>query len=267
MIRPTKHPKSGVYRVRLAVPAHLRETCGTIYGRRAELIENLKTKDPAEAKRRAPDAERRLRNMLHTAEAAHDGMVRPLTDKQAAALAGEWYHQQVAVHSDQPGPVIQWEAERSSLWDQVVRDKNDPATLVEVSLTVNDLRDATALLAAHGLPTDAASVAKVGRAVFDAKMLRAELMERRAKGDWSPDPNRERFPAAQEAVTQVPTEGPPAGITLRSILAKLSGLGIVTSNARSGLHAVSRSSKCVVVSAPLLHFLVLVGCGIAVLVR
>jgi hypothetical protein len=46
MIRPTKHPKSGVYRLRLAVPAPLRGITALLCGRHAELIENLQTKDP-----------------------------------------------------------------------------------------------------------------------------------------------------------------------------------------------------------------------------
>ena len=45
MIRPTKHPKSGTYVLRLAIPADLGETCKRLYGVRAELRENLGTKD------------------------------------------------------------------------------------------------------------------------------------------------------------------------------------------------------------------------------
>ena len=73
MMRPTKHPRSGTYRLRLAIPAHLRETTERLYGRRAELIENLETKDWREAKQRAPEADARLRAKLASAEAALRG--------------------------------------------------------------------------------------------------------------------------------------------------------------------------------------------------
>ena len=46
MMSPTKHPRSGTYRLRLAIPTHLRDTTQRLCGCRAELIENLKTKDP-----------------------------------------------------------------------------------------------------------------------------------------------------------------------------------------------------------------------------
>lgn len=88
MMRPTKHPRSGTYRLRLAIPEHLRDTTQCLYGCRAELIENLHTKDPREAKQRAPDADARLRAKLAAAEAALRGDKASLTDRQVAALAG-----------------------------------------------------------------------------------------------------------------------------------------------------------------------------------
>jgi len=78
-IRPTKH-RSGTYRLRLAIPAPLRATTLRLFGCRAELIENLGTKDPREAKQRAPAAEARLRSRLDAAEAAHRGENASLSD-------------------------------------------------------------------------------------------------------------------------------------------------------------------------------------------
>lgn len=96
MIRPTKHPKSGVYRLRLAIPLHLRDTTARLCDKRTELIESLRTKDPAEAKRRAPEAERRLRNLLDAASAHHSGATAVLTDRQVATLAGTYYRDALA---------------------------------------------------------------------------------------------------------------------------------------------------------------------------
>lgn len=47
MSRPTKHPKSGVYQFRRAVPDRLRPLLG-----KTEVKRSLGTKDPQEAKRR-----------------------------------------------------------------------------------------------------------------------------------------------------------------------------------------------------------------------
>lgn len=65
MVRPTKHPKSSVYRVRRAVPADLREVVG-----KRELIASLRTKDPAELPEGAADRERRA---LEIASQSLDG--------------------------------------------------------------------------------------------------------------------------------------------------------------------------------------------------
>ena len=66
MTMPTKYPKTGIYRLRVA---DLRETTGRLYGQRRELLENLGTKDPREAKSRAGAALARLHARLEAARA------------------------------------------------------------------------------------------------------------------------------------------------------------------------------------------------------
>ncbi len=88
MAAPTKYPTSGTYRVRLAVPAHLRETTGRLFGRRAELIENLKTKDAKRARSLADAATGRLRAQLEEAERALRGQAAELTERDVQSLAG-----------------------------------------------------------------------------------------------------------------------------------------------------------------------------------
>ena len=51
MTRPTKHPKTGIYRVRKAVPESLRPFVG-----RREVTVNLRTREPREAAAKAPAA-------------------------------------------------------------------------------------------------------------------------------------------------------------------------------------------------------------------
>ena len=61
MVRPTKHPRIGIYHVRLAVPPPRRETAKGLFGAGWELAENLGTKDPSRAKDAAPAAVERLK--------------------------------------------------------------------------------------------------------------------------------------------------------------------------------------------------------------
>ncbi len=56
MTSPTKHHKTGTYRLRLTIAKELRPTALRLFGIRTELIANLEIKDPREAKRRQPDA-------------------------------------------------------------------------------------------------------------------------------------------------------------------------------------------------------------------
>ena len=54
MTRPSRHPKSGVFRIRKVIPEPLRDAAQRLYGVRAEFIETLATKNEAEARRLAP---------------------------------------------------------------------------------------------------------------------------------------------------------------------------------------------------------------------
>ena len=54
--RPTKHPRTDIYRVRIRIPAPFRILAKERFGQGAEFIESLGTKDAALAKERAPAA-------------------------------------------------------------------------------------------------------------------------------------------------------------------------------------------------------------------
>ena len=112
MTRPTKHPRTGTYLVRLVIPSDLRETTKRLFGVQAEFQENLRTKDPSEAKRRAPDAIARLHAKLQQARAIADrSPVRP-TARDIAALAGEWYRRRVGAGGRGEEDVLMELAER-----------------------------------------------------------------------------------------------------------------------------------------------------------
>jgi hypothetical protein len=87
MLRPQRH-RTGVWRLRLAVPRDLRDACYRLYGARYELIANLHTRDHREARLRAASAEDMLRQKLEVARKHTAGMPARLSDRQIAALAG-----------------------------------------------------------------------------------------------------------------------------------------------------------------------------------
>jgi hypothetical protein len=93
MTRPYAHSKTGMYWLRKVVPADLRERVG-----KHELVRSLGTKNPKEARRRAPTVLAQFDAIL---TAARVGSER-LTLKDVTALAGEWYRTAVAEWGDDP---------------------------------------------------------------------------------------------------------------------------------------------------------------------
>lgn len=215
MTTPTKHPKTGTYRLRVAVPADLRDTTGRLYGQRRELQENLGTKDAREAKSRAGAALARLHARLQAARATRSADTASLSERDVAALAGVFYRDELARFSDGPGDPAGWEAETERLSDQV---DPDPGGSGDVTLSRHDIADATALLTSRGLPADPATVRRLGLAVYRARWDLARLMERRAEGDWTPDKAAARYP---EPTPRAAAPQPPAapGVTFGALVA------------------------------------------------
>ncbi|HEX3349377.1 MAG TPA: DUF6538 domain-containing protein, partial [Acetobacteraceae bacterium] len=96
MTRPYPHPKTGVYWVRKVVPAALRPAVG-----RRELMQSLRTKDPKEARSKAPAV---LAQFEATLEAARlgGGAGRQVSLRDITALTGEWYRREWALWADEP---------------------------------------------------------------------------------------------------------------------------------------------------------------------
>ena len=117
MTQPTKHQKSGTYRVRLHIPAELRDTAERLYGVRTQFLANLGTKDPKEAKRLAPDALAGLQTKLDNVKTAHAGQGRRLSEREVRALAGEVYAAEVRRHEDDPGSQ-DWHAVQTAIMGQ-----------------------------------------------------------------------------------------------------------------------------------------------------
>lgn len=219
MASPTKHPTSGTYRVRLAIPAHLREITARLYGRRAELIENLKTKDARRARSLADAATGRLRAQLEAAERALQGQAPELTERDVQALAGVFYQREVEIHGDDPGDAEGWRLTMGFLGDQAEPDPADPDPDGEryVTLGRSDLEPARELLAERGLPADPATVKRLGHAIYQARWDIARTMLRRAEGNWRPDKTAERFPTALP-VPAVATPAAAPGATFDALL-------------------------------------------------
>jgi integrase len=194
MTRPTKHPTTGVYRIRKVVPKDIRPIIGT-----TERIVSLGTKDPAEAMRRAPAALAKIEREFTAARAAL-GPERRLTHREVVALCGALYRETVEHWEDDPGTPEGWELFASHLHDALERDD---ATGEVVGPNAPDFEDAETLARQHGITPDADSVRRIAVALYGTRMKAADTLRRRAEGDYSPDTHAPTFPPIATPATTV----------------------------------------------------------------
>lgn len=185
MTRPTKHPTTGVYRIRMVVPKDIR----AIIGKRERII-SLRTKDPAEAMRRAPAALEQIAREFTAARAAL-GPEQRMTQREVVALCGALYRETVEHWEDDPGTAEGWELFAAHLHDALERDD---ATGEVLGPSAPDLEDAEALARQHGFTPDADSVRRIAVALYATRMKAADTLRRRAEGDYSPDTHAPTFP-------------------------------------------------------------------------
>lgn len=175
MSRPWKHPKTGIYHFRKAVPNDLKP----LIKKREEKVP-LGTKDPTEAKIKhaqvAAEVEMRWKALRAKPE--------PLSLKQIVALAGEAYREITDYVSDEPGP--------TATWDHVLRLHRQAREAGKLEAWIGPTVDG--LLQRRGLRADDASRARLIEEVDKAVMQAAGQMRRHAEGDFRPDPEALRFP-------------------------------------------------------------------------
>lgn len=197
MVEPTKHSKSGRYRIRLTIPAALRGTAKKLYGVGAEFTANLKTADKREALARAPAALADLTGKLKLVEAIHTGDLRALSKRELRALAGEWYKEAVALNEDNASSYEGWDAYRGDLLDARTFPDGDPDCYQHPDYEPDGkaLEEARRLLSVRGIVAHEASEAALAAVLWEAKLHYGALMMRRAKGDYGPDEFADTIPA------------------------------------------------------------------------
>ncbi|MCG6110895.1 MAG: hypothetical protein MEQ74_01735 [Paracoccus sp.] len=188
MPSPTKHPKTGVYYLIVRSPSDLVRS-----GARPVLKVSLRTKDPAEAKRRFS---LRYEELQREWQAARSGPAM-IPFVQLAALAGEWRRELDTMVEQEPG--------EPQLW-AILREKSSVPDATPEGLAIWYGDDADRLLLKAGLNADDYSRHRfIGQMHVVAKEW-AEFQHRRSQGDFRADPLAERFPAW--VPTKVPEQTP-----------------------------------------------------------
>jgi hypothetical protein len=217
---PWKPPGVDVYYFRKAVPEGLRPVVG-----RREIRRTLKTRDPEIAKARHAEiaieiaAEwERLRDIVarqqaHEPETHREVRLIALSQKDAHALAGELYREQVAAHEDDPGSATDWDLRLREIYDAIPlaeRPSDAPNRWWNYSMrpvAVAQRQFGTMVnefLERRGLALDTRSHRLVCSAVALAMRDASQRLKRNAQGDYSPDPAAARFPPAEPVLARSP---------------------------------------------------------------
>jgi integrase len=223
MTRPTKHHRTGIYHVRLAVPPPLRETAKGLFGAGWELIETLGTKDPCRAKDIAPAALERLKAKMEAVKAAHAGTPQRVPEQAIQALAGQFYREQMDRWGADPGPVGRWEGEQFGILDAAEHGPEDDRLPMDEGnhqllpvATEADRVIASRLLQDAGYSPTTEAVERLAPTVVLAQFQFAQAMERRSLGDWRKDKTPKGFPPLPVRATPAAPIPAPAPITSKA---------------------------------------------------
>ena len=192
-----KRTKTGRWAARKEIPQDIR----TVYGKREEKKTWPADLSAGQAKAELAawliPIEERIALLRASAEQAPVS----LSQRQSRALAGEWYKAQVARYEENPGRPEDWWFTREEL------EPDDPEEREEgrVRPTCWLIEERDRLLSDRGLRLHAGSADALLQDMGDLWISLAQLMERRAQGDYGPDPVAETLPVLEAAPRQAPT--------------------------------------------------------------
>jgi integrase len=213
MASPWKHPTTGYYYFRKVVPTALREAVGLV-----EIRRSLDTKDPTLAKELHSivalevSAEwRRLRGMVASRPGEPEIVLLSLSQKEAHALAGEFYREFVAAHEEAPGAARDWVVQLMSL-DACLPIGKRSFESTPKPWNYGMMPELTAMrqfggqvqefLTRRGMALDTKSFRMVCSAFALAMRDAAARLKANAEGDYSPDRAAERFPPIETVLVR-----------------------------------------------------------------
>ncbi len=209
--------KSGAYTARKAILKDVQEEYARLYGQRWEVKLTLAASlRPQEAKARYGEWLEEVERRIDAIRAQQRGDRQSLSQKQAMALAGEWYRDFVGRHEDNPGSPDRW---NENFWVLVhhlmehapaeihALDQKDLDRIVRDPEVRNGIRPAMAkearadqFLADKGLSLTPEAYDQFIDCILDDYLAAVLLLERRARGDFEKDERLEQFPKFDAAL-------------------------------------------------------------------
>ena len=173
MAHPWKHPKTGIFYFRRAVPVDLRGKLGW------EIKFSLGTRDPNEAKRLFAQGFERSEKIFEIARREYE-----ISPKDAQALAGKWLMERLEA-VDGSDDLENLDGVKGSVID-ALEDRRYDIVAPQVD----------ALIREEGLPIEAGSESyqRLSEQVLKAYLTELQIAAKRAVGDWSRDPALDAAP-------------------------------------------------------------------------
>lgn len=183
--------KSGLWAARKAIPADVRSA----YGKREEKKTWPASLSQGQAKAEFAAWLTAIEDRIAMLRAMADQTPVTLSKRQARALAGEWYKAKKAQYEENPGRPVDWWFSREEL------EPDDPEDREEgrIRPTAWLITERDALLLAKGLRLTPSSADALLQEMGDLWLELCALMERRARGDYGPDPIEPTLPAPDTA--------------------------------------------------------------------
>jgi integrase len=193
--------RSGAFPLRKRLPADVRLEYQALYGGPAW---EVKATIPAGT---PPEKAKALHAAFHALVDGRIGAIRAskggtgvdLTQRQADALAGDWYRWFVAQHLDNPGSPKEWSRLREIAWDRAAlagdqetgeADFDDPEVLSGIDIEAR----ASQFLTDRGVALTKAGRTSFLSAVASEFLAATGILERRASRDWTPDQHLDQLP-------------------------------------------------------------------------
>ena len=209
MVTP-RRSESGSVKARKVIPKDVRAEYQSLYGVSAEAKLTVSAGTPAhEVKILVSDFLAEVETRTATIRAAQRGEGQSLSQRQAFALAGEWYVWYVGRHEENPGTAEHWH----TMWDVLILEleshaspevhekpwkdlewTRDPEVRAGIRPVIADEGKTAQFLASKGVVLTTDAQALFLDAVLDEFIAAILRLERLARGDYEPDDRPSAFP-------------------------------------------------------------------------
>jgi integrase len=212
MPKLTRCPKTGDWVSRKVIPVDVKPDYQRVYGVRSEaLFRAGGDLSAGEAKRLYGDWLGEVESRIETFRATRKGVGRTLSQKEATALAGDWYRWFTSQHEDNPGDQLQWRERFGSFVDEIsLLDPKErwtnpldnsayawtkaPHVRPKIRPLVYEFAEAERFLTSKGIHLQPAAMDLFLDALESVMIQAFSLLEKRASGDFSPDPALTKLP-------------------------------------------------------------------------